>query len=1739
MFHFAQNPHRFGRKSKPLSRLRRRVEYPATYARMPLRLVTRSLLLSLLLALAPVAGAQSSATGEWTWMSGSSIVGTGGMFPPGIYGTLGTAAPGNVPGGRFNGMSWTDSNKDLWLMGGEGFDANGASGELGDLWEYDPAINEWTWWSGSNSVAVAQLGVYGTLGVTAAANVPGGRQGGRGWADSTGNLWLYGGTGSDSVGTGGALNDLWRYSTSTHQWTWMAGSSTIPAGGGVPAVYGTMGTAAAGNTPGGRYEASTWIDTSGNLWLFGGQLEANNTVHTLNDLWEFNTTSGQWTWIGGSSVNNAPGVYGTKGTASATNVPGARSAALSWTDSSGNFWLFGGNVYNAAGNDLWKYSPSSGEWTWVSGSNSASAQPGVYGTEGVPAAGNIPGGHAYSVGWIDASDNLWFMGGEGVDSNGKFGYMNDLWEFNSGIGQWTWMGGSSTLSCTPIPGSPTFYTCSGIPGVYGTLGTPAAGNIPGSGDAAFGFSGGNGNFWLFGGGRFDAANTFNQLNDLWEYQPPSAATTTAATPTFSVPGGTYPTAQSVSITDSTPGATIYYTTNGDAPTTTSNIYSAGTPVLISSTQTLEAIATATGYSTSAVQSATYTITQAATTPTVTVTPSSATFTTAQTLTVSVAVSGGAGSPIPTGSITLTSLVGLTNTVYTSSAVNLVNGAASFSIPPGTLALGQQYLIATYTPDSASAATYNNSAGTTQVTDSAAYIFSGSQSFGTVVIGQTSSPVTVNLTLAGSGTIGTISALTQGSPGMDFAVVSGGTCSVAMTINSNTNCTVILTFAPKYAGLRVGSVVLVDNAGNTVGSSEVNGIGSGPQVRVLPATPSLIGGGFQSPSGVAADGKGDIYVADAGNNAIKVVPVACLSASCVQSIGGGFNDPDGVAIDVYGNLFVADTGNLETKELLAANGYKTTNNLGGPELPDAVAVDASDNVFVAANDTGDEFPAQDGYSTTNALGGGINNPPLGEWDSAYSIAVDPNGNVFTGDLSLDLTNGSLSEIPVGCASGNCIRTLTTDGFFYAGVTVDGGGNVYATNSGNQVNEFLATGDFSTIQTLSANLLKNPFGIALDGPGNLYVADTSGLHKLDTADGGLLNFPTATAAGTTDTTDGAELITVENIGNAPMTVSSFTQPGSGFWIDASKTTCANSISLAAGASCAIGVIFAPATSSPVTSTIVITDNTLNQTGTTQVVTLTGNGAVAMSKITPSVTVTPAQSSITATQSLSVTVTVAGGGSNPTPTGSVTLSSGSYTSAATTLTSGSATINIPAGSLATGADTLTVSYSPDANSSSTYSSANGTSTVNVTAAAVQITVGTTPSGLSFSVDGTVYTSTQTLSWTPGSSHTIATASPQISSGTRDTFGSWSDGGALSHSVTAPSTATTYTATFSTTYQLTTAASPSTDGSVTPVSGSYYAAGSQITVTATPASGFVFSSWTGSVASATNATTTVTMSGPESVTANFVAMAAPSATLTPPSLTFTSTTGTSSTAQTAQLTNTGNAALTISSIAIGGANPTDFAETNTCGSTLAAGASCQISITFTPASAAGFSANLQVTDNAAGATQTISLTGTGTAPATFSVSSSTGVQTVDPGGTATYSITVTSQNGTFSNAVALSASGLPAGATSTFSPSSSTPGSTPATSTLSIKIPATSASLRHSSIWPLAAPALAFLCLVFVPGRRRPRWTSLALLLFASLGALGAFTGCGGGFGITQPAQTYAITVTGTSGTDIQSTTVQLTVQ
>ncbi len=182
---------------------------------------------------------------------------------------------------------------------------------------------------------------------------------------------------------------------------------------------------------------------------------------------------------------------------------------------------------------------------------------------------------------------------------------------------------------------------------------------------------------------------------------------------------------------------------------------------------------------------------------------------------------------------------------------------------------------------------------------------------------------------------------------------------------------------------------------------------------------------------------------------------------------------------------------------------------------------------------------------------------------------------------------------------------------------------------------------------------------------------------------------------------------------------------------------------------------------------------------------------------------------------------------------------------------------------------------------------------------------------------------------------------------------------------------------YPLTTAASPTNGGTVTPASGTYYAPNTVVNLTATANAGYTFSSWTGNVANANSASTTVTMSGPQSVTANFVAIA-PQVTASPSSISFGN----------VELCRTKTALVTlhdsastlvqigpISLIDVTG-NPSDFtirsySTTGILGP--GKGRSYQIQVKFSPSAELAESATLNIVTNAPGSPVLVPITGTG----------------------------------------------------------------------------------------------------------------------------------------------------------------------
>lgn len=427
---------------------------------------------------------------QWTWTGGTSD----SPYMP-SFGNLGVPDNTNNPGARLESMNTADPSGDLWLFGGGGVDAGDYVQQMNDLWRYSPTTKQWTWMSGS--IYGNSSGVYGTKGTGSTSNTPGSRSGGVMWADGSGYVWLFGGYGSDYLGSFGQLNDLWKFEVATKKWTWVHGSKTASALG----TYGTRGTGTTLTVPGGRYGGAAWVDGSGNFWLYGGEgYDSTGTPGSLNDLWRFQPGVNTWTWISGKNVANQSGTYGTKGTGSTANTPGSRSEASSWYDRNGNVWFFGGYGYDRVGsfsllNDLWKYTPGTDQWTWVGGSDLVD-QSSVYGTKGVANTANAPGARYASPMWKDAQGNFYLMGGYAKYSGGS-GAGNDIWKYNPNINQWAWIGGSQTLM--PL-------------GNYGTLGIGSPGNIPSG--RYWGASWSTpGALWYFGGN-----SGISPHNDLWRIQ---------------------------------------------------------------------------------------------------------------------------------------------------------------------------------------------------------------------------------------------------------------------------------------------------------------------------------------------------------------------------------------------------------------------------------------------------------------------------------------------------------------------------------------------------------------------------------------------------------------------------------------------------------------------------------------------------------------------------------------------------------------------------------------------------------------------------------------------------------------------------------------------------------------------------------------------------------------------------------------------------------------------------------------------------------------------------------------------------------------------------------------------------------------------------------------------------------------------------------------------------------------------
>lgn len=304
--------------------------------------------------------------------------------------------------------------------------------------------------------------------------------------------------------------------------------------------------------------------------------------------------------------------------------------------------------------------------------------------------------------------------------------------------------------------------------------------------------------------------------------------------------------------------------------------------------------------------------------------------------------------------------------------------------------------------------------------------------------------------------------------------------------------------------------------------------------------------FSFPRGIAVDGAGNLYVTDSRNHTLRRITSAGVVTTLVgvagqsgSTDGSGslarFNSPDGITIDGAGTLYVADSGNHTIRKITPAGAVTTLAGTPGQSgstdgtgavarfySPQALATDGSGNVFV-----GDRINrtirriTPDGVVTTVAGSPGVSGSVDGtgsvaRFTEVAGLAVDSAGNIYASDW----TNSTIRRItPSGVVTtraGSALSFGSTDGTGVAalfrgpsGITIDGAGNAYVGDEGNNVIRKITSAD---VVTTLAGTAPRPgssdgtgsvatffgfqgfaTGMAADGSGNLYVAD-NGNHVI---------------------------------------------------------------------------------------------------------------------------------------------------------------------------------------------------------------------------------------------------------------------------------------------------------------------------------------------------------------------------------------------------------------------------------------------------------------------------------------------------------------------------------------------------------------------------------------------------------------------------------------------------------------------
>jgi streptogramin lyase len=514
-----------------------------------------------------------------------------------------------------------------------------------------------------------------------------------------------------------------------------------------------------------------------------------------------------------------------------------------------------------------------------------------------------------------------------------------------------------------------------------------------------------------------------------------------------------------------------------------------------------------------------------------------------------------------------------------------------------------------------------------------------RSFGNVNVcapGQTapapcSNTLALTYNMAANTTIGAIQVVTQGATGLDFTLGSGSTCTGS--IAAGNSCTVNVSFTPLAPGLRMGAVELFDNGANLLATTLVSGIGQGPAIAFGPGTQTTApASGLNGPNGVAVDAAGYIFITDQYNHRVVKVTPTGTQTTVVTVPGSGANGPFWPAVDGAGDVFIVDSGNHQVVEI-TPSGVQKAVPASGLSGPNGVALDGAGDVFISdqINNRVVEVTPNGVQTTVPTTGLSV---PAG-------IALDGAGDVFIADNS---NNRVVEVTPSGT------QTTVASGLNGpAGVAVDAAGDVFiADYSNNRVVEVTPSG----AQTTVASGLSGPYDVALDGAGNVFIADylNNRVVKVNGLQAPSLSFATTNAGSTS--TDSPQIVTVQNVGNQPLTGSVALSLGTNFTQIASPD-CSGAFPLAPGATCNESLSFTPQSTGYFTGQAILNDTTLNGS-VAQTINLSGaagQGGQAATVAIPNVvgqTQAAATTAITGTGLALGTVSTAS--SSTVPTGSV---------------------------------------------------------------------------------------------------------------------------------------------------------------------------------------------------------------------------------------------------------------------------------------------------------------------------------------------------------------------------------------------------------------------------------------------------------------------------------------------------------